>query len=91
MGTVFSIFRIESGWTDEGNIGLSGRFWFHVPQGGVLASPLSRRSGRLDGLLQIPPRRLLDAPGVGEDVAHVIDGHTLLRLRRFIPDLIYPQ
>ena len=32
-------FRIESGWTDEGSIGLSGRFWFHVPQGGARQPP----------------------------------------------------
>ena len=30
----------------------------------------------------MPLRHLSDAPGVGENVAHVVDGHTLLRLVR---------
>ena len=31
----FSISESESRGTGGGNIGLSGRFWFHVPPGGV--------------------------------------------------------
>ena len=37
---------------------------------------------RSNGLLQIPLGRLSDAQGVGEDVPHVVDVHTLLRLVR---------
>ena len=37
---------------------------------------------RANGLLQIPLRRLSDAPGVVEDVAHLVDRHKLLLLVR---------